>query len=107
MKIKLYSQTGKPTDVEAAKAYEQEFKDCYDRLWERKEAGEVSIDDMKDELAAVDAMLHEKYPMFLEVEMPKNGKAWKAFIMKYESPITIAIAEHDKKLALFLMDAEY
>lgn len=107
MKIKVYSQTGKPTDIEAAKAYEKDFKKRYDELWEKRQSGEITIDEMRLSLDSVDKELREKHPMFIEYDLPKSGKKWKEFIMSFGCPVTIAITEEDKKLALFLMDSQY
>lgn len=107
MKLKIYSQTGKPTNLEEAKAYETEFKAEYDKLWEAKQSGKITIDDMRLALDEVDKKLQSKYKMFIEVQMPKSGKQWKELIMNMEAPITIAITEENKELALFLMDSQY
>lgn len=107
MKVKVYSQTGKPTDIDSAIAYEKEFKEAYDALWERKQADKITIEDMKIELEKLDKVLKTKYPMFKEVSLPKSGKQWKAFIMEMGVPLTIAITEENKELAIFLMDAQY
>jgi hypothetical protein len=107
MKLKLYSQSGKPTDIEAADAYAQEFKEEYDKLWARKEDGELTLGDMREELEKVDKMLAEKYPMYSSVEMPRSGKQWKELIMACECPVILAVTEETKELALFKMDSEY
>lgn len=107
MKIKVYSQTGKPTDAKAAKKYQDEFRDKYDELWEKKTNGKINIDEFKAELAEFESELKSRYPMFLQIDMPKSGKAWKELIMAFECPVTLAITEEDHKLALFLMDSGY
>lgn len=107
MKIKVYSQTGKPTDVDSALAYEKEFKDEYDRLWALKQESKLTLDEMREALVALDQSLKSKYPMFKEVPLPKSGKQWKTFIMEMGVPLTIAITEETKELAVFLMDAQY
>jgi len=107
MKIKVYSQTGKPTDIDSALEYEKEFKARYDLLWDKKQKGEISIDDMRLELDNVDKELKSKYPMYKEVPMPKSGKQWKNMIKEFECPVTLAITEEGHELALFLMDAGY
>lgn len=107
MKLKVYSQTGKPTDPESAKAYEAEFKAKYDELWEARQSGKIGLDQMKVELDKVDRGLRSRFPMFMVEDMPRSGKQWKDLIIKYGCPVTLAITEEDHKLALFLMDAEY
>lgn len=107
MKIKLYSQTGKPVNIENAKAFEEEFKNQYDVLWTKKEKGDISLDDMKIELDKLDKHLSSKYPMHVLVDMPNGGKKWKNLVLYYGFPITIAVTQETKELALFLMDATY
>lgn len=107
MKLKVYSQSGKPTNVEHAEAFESEFKKCYDELWESKQAGKITIDEMKLKLDAVDKELRAKYIMFMEVNMPTSGKKWKELIMGFGVPVIVAITEQDHKLAIFLMDSAY
>ena len=113
MKIKVYSQTGKPTDVKQVKKYEKEFKQLYDKLWEQYGLRDLSYDkdkrinEFKKSLEIEEKVLKSNYDMYMTVEMPKSGKAWKKLIMDFECPVIIAITEQDKKLALFLRDAEY
>lgn len=107
MKVKLYSQSGKPVDLEAAKAFEETFKAEYDKLWAKKTSGEITLDEMREQLAAVEAELTLKYPMYKEVNMPKSGKQWKELIMACECPVVLAITQETKELALFKMDSEY
>lgn len=107
MKVKIYSQSGKPTNVEHAQAFESEFKKCYDELWESKQAGKITIDEMKLKLDEVDKELRAKYTMFMEVDLPTSGKQWKKLIMDFGVPVTVAITEQDYKLAIFLMDSQY
>lgn len=107
MKIKVYSQSGKPTNIEDALAYEKDFKAGYDKLWTKKEAGEINIDEMKAGLDELDKELKGKYVMYSEIPLPKSGKAWRELIMGFECPVTLAITEEDHKLALFLMDSSY
>lgn len=107
MKVKVYRQTGKPLDIEKCKMYEQEFKNAYDILWEKKQKDEVSIDYVRDSLIVVEAELAKKYPIYDEVELPNSAKKWKQLQMTYQSPITVAIAADTNELTLFIMDAEY
>jgi hypothetical protein len=107
MKISIYSQTGKPTDVDAAMEFEKEFKAEYDRLWELKKSEIITIDEMRIKLGELDEFLKSKYKMDKVIDMPKTGKAWKDLVLAIGYPITIAVKEEDHKLALFIMDSEY
>ena len=114
MKIKVYSQTGKPTDVKQALQYEKDSKKLYDRLYEKydwtglgKDERDYKIKMFETELGEREKVLKSNYDMYITVDMPKSGKAWKDLIMSFGCPVTIAITEQDKKLALFLMDAQY
>jgi hypothetical protein len=93
--------------MDAAKLYEQEFKDGYDVLWSEKESGALSLDEMRLKLIDLETALGSKYPLYKEVVMPKSGKQWKELIMASECPLVVAIAAESGELTLFKMDADY
>lgn len=114
MKVKVYSQSGKPTNMELAIKYEKDFKSLYDELYEKhnwegleKDERDRKINMFKEELSEQENILRSKYDMYKVVELPKSGKAWDKLIRDFGCPMTIAITAEDKKLALFLMDAGY
>ena len=107
MKVKVYNQSGKPMSIEMALEYEKEFKAEYDVLWNKKLEQEITVDQMREALGELDKKLQSKYPMYDEVELPKTVKQFKNLIMSYQCPITIAITQETKELALFVMDSQY
>ncbi len=107
MNVKVYRQSGKPMNYDNALAYEKDFKEAYDVLWNKKLSQEITIDQMREELGKLDKELQQKYPMYEEVKMPTSVKQFKNLIMSYECPITIAITQETKELALFVMDSQY
>lgn len=107
MKVKVYSQTGRPVNPENAEKYAEDFKKGYDQYWQNYQNKKSTIEEMKQKVDQLDRELSQKYPMYETVNLPTSGKQWSQLISSFECPVILAIAEQDKKLTIFLMDSGY
>lgn len=81
-KVKVIRQSGNAVDIEANKAYVEEFQSRYDEL--QKECG-LDMQKMHQELEKLDDELADKYDVVAVWDLPTSKVQWKKLIEEYGS----------------------
>lgn len=99
-KVKVIRQSGNAVDVEANKAYVEEFQSRYDEL--QKECG-LDMQKMHQKLDDLDSELAEKYDVISTWDLPTSKVKWKKLIAEYGS-FMVSEHVHTGELLLVVLD---
>ena len=93
-------QSGNPVDVEAAEAFQKEWKEGFDRLFDAE--GDMAIVTQKAK--EFEEELSKKYGTIETVDLPKSKKAWRALLEKAKGPIMIDQRVDSEELVFVILD---
>ena len=99
-KVKVIRQSGNAVDIEANKAYVEEFQSRYDEL--KTECG-LDMEKMHKKLEELDAELELKYDVISVWDLPDSKIKWKKLIAEYGS-FMVSEHVHTGELLLVVMD---
>lgn len=100
MKVMIARQSGLPVDEAKAEQYRAEWQKEFDLLKEKHGADMLAL---QEELVLLERELEKDYETVSTVELPKTGKAWKAFVEKYGS-VLLSTHRDTEKVILIIMD---
>ena len=83
--VMIIKQSGNPINNEDAEAYQKEWKNGFDKLFDIK--GDMAI--VSEKAREYEKELADKYEAHNKIEMPKSMKAWKLLLDKYENGIMV------------------
>ena len=96
----IIKQSGNPVDVEAAEAYQKEWKEGFDRLFDVE--GDMAI--VTEKAREFEEELSKKYGTVETVELPKSKKGWRALLEKAKGPIMIDQRVDSEELVFVILD---
>lgn len=96
----IIKQSGNPINNEDAEAYQKEWKDGFDKLFDVE--GDMAIVSQKakeyeDELAT-------KYEAQNKIKMPKSMKAWRLLLDKYKNGIMVDQSVETGEIIFVILD---
>ena len=114
MKLMLLRQSGRPSDLEKTKQYDQDWKKYYDlvetkaqKVFEKTTGKLTRTPQMiivQRMLRYVERQLTLKYGAEDWKEIPKSARAWEKLLSSYEDVPILVARRADKGLVLILMD---
>jgi hypothetical protein len=103
--MRIVRLSGKPVSTEQLKAYEDEFRETYDKLLETHG---TDMQKMHEELIGLDTELASKYANIGVEELPKSQKKWMGLIDSFDAPIMLAKSmDNPKELVLVIVDVPF
>ena len=96
----IIKQSGNPVDVEAAEAYQKEWKEGFDRLFDVE--GDMAI--VTEKAREFEEELSKKYGTVETVELPKSKKGLRALLEKAKGPIMIDQRTDSEELVFVILD---
>lgn len=102
MRVTIVRQSGNPVSEDQAKAYQEDFKERFDKLYDN--AG-GDMESLNEKLAELDAEMGGKYETSTELEMPKSGKAWLELLERHKNAgILVSTHKDTGKLMMVILD---
>ena len=98
--VTIIKQSGNPVDVEAAEAYQKEWKEGFDRLFDVE--GDMAI--VTEKAQEYEEELIKKYKIERSVELPKSMKAWKKLLEEHHSGIMVDVHSKTGELMFVILD---
>tara|TARA_R100001132_G_C3208015_1_gene52262 strand:- start:280 stop:588 length:309 start_codon:yes stop_codon:yes gene_type:complete len=98
--VTIIKQSGNPVNNEEAEAYNKEWKEGFDKLFDVK--GDMAI--VSEKAREYEEELSKKYGTKETVELPKSMKAWKILLEKSKGPIMIDQSTDNGDLIFIILD---
>jgi len=83
--VTIIKQSGNPVNLEDAKAYQKEWKEGFDKLFDVD--GDMAI--VSEKARKYEEELAEKYGTQTSIEFPKSMKAWKRLLDTHKGAIMV------------------
>ncbi len=98
--VTIIKQSGNPVDEGDAKAFLEEWKEGFDKLFEAD--GDMAVVTKKAQ--EYEEELMKKYKIERSIELPKSMKAWKGLLEKHHSGIMVDVHSQTGELMLVILD---
>ena len=98
--VTIIKQSGNPVDEGDAKKFLDEWKACFDRLFEA--GGDMPT--VTEQAREYEAELMKKYKIEKTVELPKSRKAWKHLLDQHHSGIMVDVHHKTGELMFVILD---
>ena len=98
--VTIIKQSGNPVDEGDAKAFLEEWKEGFDKLFEAD--GDMAIATKKAQ--EYEEELMKKYKIERSIELPKSMKAWKGLLEKHHSGIMVDVNSKTGELMFVILD---
>ena len=98
--VTIIKQSGNPVDEGDAKAFLEEWKEGFDKLFEAD--GDMAI--VTEKAQEYEEELMKKYKIERTIELPKSMKAWKNLLEKHHSGIMVDVNAKTGELMFVILD---
>tara|TARA_R100000458_G_C8065486_1_gene106571 strand:- start:162 stop:470 length:309 start_codon:yes stop_codon:yes gene_type:complete len=98
--VTIIKQSGNPVDEGDAKAFLEEWKEGFDKLFEAE--GDMAI--VTEKAQEYEEELMKKYKVERSVELPKSMKAWKQLLEQHHSGIMVDVHAKTGELMFVILD---
>ena len=98
--VTIIKQSGNPVDEGDAKAFLEEWKEGFDKLFEAD--GDMAI--VTEKAQEYEEKLMKKYKIERSIELPKSMKSWKGLLEKHHSGIMVDVNAKTGELMFIILD---
>ena len=98
--VTIIKQSGNPVDEGDAKAFLEEWKKGFDKLFEAD--GDMAV--VTEKAQEYEEELMKKYKIERSIELPKSMKAWKGLLEKHHSGIMVDVNSKTGELMFVILD---
>ena len=98
--VTIIKQSGNPVDEGDAKAFLEEWKKGFDKLFEAD--GDMAV--VTEKAQDYEEELMKKYKIERSIELPKSMKAWKGLLEKHHSGIMVDVNSKTGELMFVILD---
>ena len=98
--VTIIKQSGNPVDEGDAKAFLEEWKEGFDKLFEAD--GDMAI--VTEKAQEYEEELMKKYKIERTIELPKSMKAWKKLLDQHHSGIMVDVHAKTGEIMFVILD---